>query len=147
MFLLTVMLILVLFPSPLHEAGDRTVDRLSLSSRGEADMPKRLVVIATAYTAFDEGMDGRGITYCGTTVKEHYTIAVDPDVIPLGSVVYIPALSHLESAGFYVAEDTGSAIKGNRIDIYMPDRSQALQFGVRQLEIYVVGRRTACGPN
>ena len=47
------------------------------------------------------------------------TIAVDPSVIPIGSRVYI------EGLGYFVAQDTGSAIKGRRIDVFMNDLEEA----------------------
>ena len=76
-----------------------------------------------------------GITKSGTIAKEHQTIAVDPEVIPLGSQVY------LEGLGTFIAEDTGGAIKGNRIDIFMQDHNQALQFGVRKTKAYLINQK------
>lgn len=70
-------------------------------------------------------------TASGTTPKANRTIAVDPNVISFGTKVII-------NGNTYVAEDTGSAIKGNRIDIYMPTHSQALDFGVQYTEVFVV---------
>lgn len=54
------------------------------------------------------------------------TIAVDPKIIPLHSIVYI------EDLGYYVAEDTGSAIKGNKIDIFVSSKEEAIQLGTLQ---------------
>lgn len=54
------------------------------------------------------------------------TIAVDPKIIPLHSIVYI------EGLGYYVAEDTGSAIKGNKIDIFVSSKKEAIQLGTLQ---------------
>lgn len=70
------------------------------------------------------GPDASGITASGKPVKANHTIAVDPKVIPLGTHVIIDGRE-------YVAEDTGSAIQGNRIDIYMASHSAALAAGVR----------------
>jgi 3D (Asp-Asp-Asp) domain-containing protein len=99
---------------------------------------KRMNVRATAYTAGVESTGktpehpAYGITSTGTEVQEGRTIAVDPEVIPLNSRVYIPG------RGLHVAEDTGGAIKGFRIDIYMEAVPRALSFGVRELECEVV---------
>jgi len=86
----------------------------------------------TAYTAGPEstgkspGHPAYGITSSGAPAVEGVTIAVDPSVIPIGSRVYI------EGLGYFVAQDTGSAIKGKRIDVFMNDVGEALQFGVKK---------------
>ena len=67
----------------------------------------------------------------GTPLEPNVTIAVDDDVIPLGSMVYIKGL------GFRRADDTGSAIKGHRIDVLFPTHGEALEFGRRNIEVYV----------
>lgn len=61
-------------------------------------------------------------TFTGTTPKEGRTIAVDPTVIPLGSTVLIGGVE-------YIAEDTGSAIKGNKIDVYYKNHTDAFKHG------------------
>ena len=67
-------------------------------------------------------------------MKENHTIAVDPSVIPLGTYVYI------EGIGIRKAEDTGSAIKGRKIDVYIPELEEALEFGVKKnVKVYVLG--------
>lgn len=83
---------------------------------------------ATAYHPSDG--DGRGITATGT--KAGYgTVAVDPDVIPLGSRVYVPGY------GEAVAADTGGAILGERIDLCMETFSECYDFGVRKVDVFV----------
>lgn len=64
-----------------------------------------------------------GITASGTQAEAGRTIAVDPDVIPLGTEVLIDGIT-------YVAEDIGGAIQGNRIDIYCNTHAEALEGGV-----------------
>lgn len=97
---------------------------------------------ATAYTADYQstgkspGDPGFGITATGTTVKRsqngYSTIAVDPRVIPLGTKVYV------EGYGYAIAEDTGGAIKGNRIDVFVPNNSEADNWGVRWVNVYIL---------
>lgn len=59
------------------------------------------------------------------------TIAVDTSIIPFGTEVVI-------NGHTYVAEDTGGAIKGNRIDIYFDSHEEALNFGVQWLEVKIL---------
>lgn len=73
-----------------------------------------------------------GTTATGTAPKAGRTIAVDPDRIPLGSVVKIDGQE-------YIAEDTGGAIKGNRIDIFVADHGEAMTKGVKEEVIYLKG--------
>lgn len=73
-----------------------------------------------------------GLTKSGTTVTEGRTIAVDPKVIPLGSRVYI------DGYGVFIAEDVGSAIKENKIDIAVGNHEQALKLGIDEATVYLV---------
>lgn len=84
---------------------------------------RKLVVSSTAYCL-------RGRTATGTSVH-HGTIAVDPRVIPLGSYGYVPGYGEVH------AEDTGGAIKGNIIDVWLPSYSQCRSWGRRTVEIYI----------
>lgn len=77
------------------------------------------------------GAFSNGITATGTTATQGRTIAVDKKKIPLGSQVYI------EGYGWFTAEDTGGAIKGNRIDIFMSSHQAALNAGVQHANVYV----------
>lgn len=60
------------------------------------------------------------------------TVSVDPDVIPLGTVLIIDGHE-------YIAEDTGSAVKGNVIDIYFDSHELAVEYGVQMKTIYIKG--------
>lgn len=89
-------------------------------------------VSMTAYSAEQKGIGTR--TASGTRVTEGRTIAVDPNVIPIGWWVYI------EGVGFRRAEDTGGAIKGNKIDVYFDTVKSALNFGRKSGHtVYVIG--------
>ena len=72
-----------------------------------------------------------GITATGTAGKSGRTIAVDPSVIPYGSRVVI--------GGYvFIAEDTGSAIKGKHIDMFMDSHDTAMMFGRREGEVFLI---------
>ncbi|MGM0899380.1 MAG: ubiquitin-like domain-containing protein [Bacillota bacterium] len=90
-------------------------------------------VSATAYTASCTGCSG--ITATGINLKANpglKVIAVDPSVIPLGSKVWV------EGYGNAIAGDTGGAIKGNKIDLFMPNRSDAIAFGRKQVKVKIL---------
>ena len=74
-----------------------------------------------------------GVVYgaIGEELKEGYSIAVDPNVIPYRTEVII-------NGHIYRAQDCGGAIKGNRIDVYFEDHDDALEFGVQHAEVFVV---------
>jgi 3D (Asp-Asp-Asp) domain-containing protein len=84
---------------------------------------------ATAYT-LAEG-NGDGVTSIGI-VPYHGIIAVDPSEIPYGTKVYIPGY------GFAMAGDCGGAINGNRIDLFMESYNDAIQWGRRTVDMYIL---------
>lgn len=105
-------------PTPPKE---RTVGLSGRSSSGVIAL-KSLTVVATAYV---EG----GRTAAGVAAVPG-VIAVDPRVIALGTKIYIPGV------GVVLAEDTGGAIVGNRIDICVATQAEAIAWGVRTIQIY-----------
>ncbi|SFS94798.1 3D domain-containing protein [Paenibacillus sp. 453mf] len=109
-------------------------DSESVTKDGVTFKAKKVLsnVSMTAYSSEQEGIGTK--TASGTRVQEGRTIAVDPDVIPLGWWVYI------EGVGFRRAEDTGGAIKGNKIDVYYDSLEQAIHFGRKKGKtVYVIG--------
>lgn len=70
-----------------------------------------------------------GPTASGVMPKANHTIAVDPDVIPLGTHVIINGKE-------YVAEDIGGAVKGNHIDMYFGSHQEALNWGKKYFDVY-----------
>lgn len=97
----------------------------------------------TAYTPFDEGCSG--IAFDGNPAVPYRTIAVDPDVIPLGSVVRIVDVStHLPDSvdEVFVAHDTGGAIVGQRIDVCVRSVQEAYRFGRRNMRVIVYSDQT-----
>ena len=71
-------------------------------------------------------------TKSGTIPTADRTVSVDPNVIPLGTVLIIDGHE-------YIAEDTGSAVKGNVIDIYFDSHERAVEYGVQMKTIYIKG--------
>ncbi|MGB8955841.1 MAG: 3D domain-containing protein [Tumebacillaceae bacterium] len=102
---------------------------------------KQLNIVASAYTPNNIMSEWGGLTYTGTKVRQG-VIAVYPNVIPLGSKVYITGCNTplLPAGGFVAtAEDTGGAIKGNRIDIFLNGtQQQGMQFGMQNVKVYVL---------
>ena len=92
----------------------------------------------TFYTEWDDGKVPEHPTFRiarnGRVPEQFKTIAVDPTVIPVGSLVYIPTLYNT----IFIAEDTGSAIKGNRIDVYVSDVALALSKGITPHPVYII---------
>ncbi|MBV7505076.1 3D domain-containing protein [Bacillus sp. sid0103] len=114
------------------EAKKKSAPVMKLASSTSTSV-KEITVKATAYTASCEGCSG--ITKTGINIKDNpnkKVIAVDPSVIPLGSKVYV------EGFGEAIAADTGGAIKGNRIDIFIPSKQDAIDFGVKKLKVTIL---------
>lgn len=73
---------------------------------------------------------GGSLTATGTVPRPYRTVAVDPQVIPYGTILYI------EGVGEVVAEDCGGAIKGQRLDIYLPSEGECVQWGRQSREVW-----------
>jgi len=99
------------------------------TSRGMTRYTKALTMEASAYLPTDGG--GNCITASGM-VAQHGVVAVDPDIIPLGTRLYIPGY------GEAIAADTGGAIQGHMIDLCMESYGEAMQFGRRDVTVYVL---------
>lgn len=104
-------------------------------SKSQNDNPegKTISVTATAYTADCGGCSG--VTSTGVDLNANpnaKVIAVDPNVIPLGSEVYV------EGYGYATAADVGGAIKGNKIDVHVPSKSAAMNWGVKTVNVTIV---------
>lgn len=108
-------------------------DEVVQSTVEEPASGQELMVTATAYTAYCEGCSGT--TAIGIDLRSNpnqKVIAVDPNIIPLGSKVWV------EGYGEAIAGDTGGAIKGNKIDVFIPTRNEALQWGRKQVKLKIL---------
>ncbi|MFR7759748.1 MAG: 3D domain-containing protein [Peptoniphilus grossensis] len=94
---------------------------------------KRVIVMQA--TAYDPTAGSK--TAMGTRARVG-AVAVDPKVIPLGSKLYIESMDGFPTYGYATAEDTGGAIKGNRIDLFYNSNAEANRFGRRNVKVYVL---------
>jgi len=105
----------------------------STKESASSETVKTMTVEATAYTALDGG--GSGVTAAGIDLIKNpnmKVIAVDPSIIPLGTKVYV------EGYGEAIAGDTGGAIKGNKIDVYVKTKSEAIEWGRKKVNIKIL---------
>lgn len=102
-------------------------------SNSPSNVAKEIVVSASAFTANCTGCSG--VTSTGINLKRNpnvKVIAVDPNVIKLGTKVYV------EGYGYAIAGDTGSAIKGNKIDVFFPTKNAAYKWGRKNVTIKIL---------
>ena len=91
----------------------------------EAPEPEVMIFEATAYT-------WTGNQTATETWPSRGTIAVDPAIIPLGTRLYV------EGYGEGIAEDTGGAIKGEILDLYMESEDECWDWGRRTVEVRII---------
>ncbi|WP_338471263.1 ubiquitin-like domain-containing protein [Niallia sp. XMNu-256] len=127
----------VLNESVTREKQDQVVavgnkEVVQIASRG-SESGKEIHVTSTAYTANCNGCSGTTATGINLHANPNLkVIAVDPNVIPLGSKV------HVEGYGYAVAADTGGAINGNKIDVYFASKQDAVNWGRKTVKIKVL---------
>ena len=102
----------------------------NITVNGKTYRARKMDVKATAYTSAPN--EGGAYAYNGERLRDGH-IAADLRVLPIGTKVYIPSLNKI-----YTVVDTGSAIKNNKIDIWMRSKSQCNQWGVKNITIYVL---------
>ncbi|WP_378951244.1 3D domain-containing protein [Pelosinus sp. sgz500959] len=112
-------------PRIIHVGTRDTVE----TSRGAMRFSRVEMMEASAYLPTDGS--AAGLTATGISAR-HGIVAVDPNVIPLGTEVYV------QGYGVALAADVGGAIVGNRIDLCIEDYSEAMRFGRRSVKVYVL---------
>lgn len=129
---------------PIDELIEKGREKYFVASRGRVVRYKKVITMsATAYDLSVESCGKTpdhpqyGITYSGTRARPG-VVAVDPRVIPLGSKLYVEYLHGPKDYGFASAEDTGGAIKGNKIDLFMEESKDAKRFGRRKVRVYIL---------
>lgn len=118
---------------------------VNTASRGDRTGGREAIVMeCTAYTLREQecgkapGDPGYGITASGASVEPWHTIAA-PQSIPFGTRIYIPYFSDAPNGGVFTVQDRGGAVVEGCLDIYMESLEDALQFGRRDLEVYILG--------
>ncbi|MDI3516740.1 MAG: hypothetical protein PWP09_806 [Thermotogota bacterium] len=95
----------------------------------------------TMYTEWDDGKPPIHPTFkrtaTGGFVRAYRTVAADFRFLPPGSIVYIPFFKDWPNRGFFVVEDTGGAVVGKKIDVFVHDPELASRFS-RYLDVYIV---------
>lgn len=129
---------------PIDQIFEEGTKDVFTNDRGDFTARKAIKMVATAYEAGPRstgkrpGDKGYGITASGARAKRG-TVAVDPRVIPLGTKLYVKSLTPgVPDYGFAIAQDTGGAIKGNKIDLFMDTVWECLQFGRRPVMVYIL---------
>lgn len=117
------------------EKGTKITQNFVKTELGNLKYKKKITMKSTAYTAGPEstgkrpGQPGYGITASGMKARKG-VVAVDRSLIPFGTKLYI------EGYGMAIAADTGGAIKGNKIDVFMNSYNDAINWGVRNVNVY-----------
>lgn len=128
------------------------VDRVVIRGAKTASMPassgKNTVTTSGGETlSYSKVISGMGTAYtcvgytghtASGTVAEIGKVAVDPNVIPLGTKLYIVSQDGRYVYGYCIAEDTGGLVKGTRVDLYMDTWDDCINFGYRPITIYIV---------
>lgn len=133
----------IVYKEPVDEIIEVGTKKHLVTSRGGFRYSNELVLTATAYdlsyesTGKNPGDPEYGITASGTLAQPG-TVAVDPRVIPLGTELYIASTDGSPDYGFATAEDTGGAIKGDKIDLFMEDSKDCDDFGRRPVKVYIL---------
>ena len=109
-------------------SGNSTSSSISQNSNSSSNnnVVRTVNVVATAYTGYSTTSTGQKPVWG--------TIAVDPKIIPYGTKVYIPQFGRT-----FIANNTGGAIKGNKIDIFMNTKKECYNWGRRTIEIQILG--------
>ena len=105
---------------------------LTASTRADAERKPRTRSLAMSATAYCDG----GETSAGTQARSG-TVAADPAVLPIGTVIRVVGLTSSRPQTFTVA-DTGAAVKGNEIDVFIADCARAKKFGRRSVQVRVL---------
>lgn len=120
------------------------VERIDKPDRGGEERGERRMMEVTAYDLSYQSCGKYpdhplyGITASGAYVKEWYTVAAGKS-IPFGTKIYIPYFADKPNGGIFTVQDRGGGIGDDQIDVYMADYDDCMEFGRRELEVYILG--------
>lgn len=130
-----------------NNEANQELAEISLGDVPPTEYVKVVEARATAYCLCEKccgkspSSPGYGMTSSGYRIVPGTgakVIAVDPSIIPLGSKVYVQGLNGAPDYGYAIAADTGGSVKNLRIDLYMDTHQQALNWGSKQIKVYVL---------
>jgi 3D (Asp-Asp-Asp) domain-containing protein len=110
-------------------SGTYLVPAGRIAPPGGSNGGRNFMAVVTGYTSPEKNGP---LTFTGTQVRRG-TVAVDPSVIPLGSLLTIEGVE-----GVFRAEDKGRLVKGAALDVWFPDRTAALQWGAQRRTVSIV---------
>jgi 3D (Asp-Asp-Asp) domain-containing protein len=124
----------------LNNQDNQTIQQLEQTqvqtSKDNSDNKNRELLEAVAFKATAYCLKGR--TANGGSVRRGI-VAADPRVLPLGSRIQVGAGAY---SGTYTVADTGGAVKGRKLDIWMPSCTEAVRFGSRKVSVSRMGRKS-----
>ena len=123
--------------SEISEISDKIEDSISITAENSTDekisnLGKKAIVGAFRATAYCL----KGRTAVGSGVRRGI-VAADPRVLPLGTRIFINAGAY---SGSYIVADTGGAIKGRILDVWVPNCSEAMRFGRKSVSVSLLGK-------
>ena len=122
--------------SQFNQQNNQTNQSLIQTPAANLDSKTNIVKEANAFRATAYCLKGR--TAMGGSVRRGI-VAADPRVLPLGSRIQLSAGSY---SGTYTVADTGGAVKGRKLDIWMPSCVEAVRFGRRNVKVSRLGRKS-----
>lgn len=115
------------------EAAEEAAKQEAPASSSSSVSGEVMYMEATAYSCNEGSIGGGYVTALGQNLQTNpMAVAVDPNVIPLGTRLYV------EGYGEAIASDTGGAIKGNIIDVHFSDPSQLSAWGRRTVKVTIL---------
>ena len=119
------------------EKGTKVIKKSVKTNKGNFNYKQKITMRATAYTADEESTGKKpGDKYYGITASgmkaQRGVVAVDTNVIPFGTKLYI------EGYGHAIAGDRGGAIKGNKVDVFVDSIKEAKNWGVKTVDVYIL---------